>query len=241
MALTPLGPAPLVYAHRGDRSRAADNTLEAFGLAVEAGADGVELDVRQTSDGVLVMSHDPATASDVVVAETSFRSLREAHPEIPTFAETLSAIPGNIYLNVEIKNSPTETGFDPSGDLTRQTIAMITEHDNPERILLSSFDLSTVAAAEGSGLLCGLLVVEQIEAETAIAATYELGVEAIHPPMAMLAPDPSAIVGAMHDAGLSVVVWDANTAHEISAAAEAGCDVIITDDPGLGREVLAQR
>ncbi|MCL1598543.1 MAG: glycerophosphodiester phosphodiesterase, partial [Actinomycetia bacterium] len=57
MNRTPLTPTPLVYAHRGDRSRAPDNTLEAYGLAVEAGADGIELDVRRTADGVLIMSH----------------------------------------------------------------------------------------------------------------------------------------------------------------------------------------
>ena len=59
MERTPLTPAPLVYAHRGDRSRAPDNTLMAFDVAVEAKADGIELDVRRTSDGVLVITHDP--------------------------------------------------------------------------------------------------------------------------------------------------------------------------------------
>ena len=57
--VSPLTPRPLIYAHRGDRTRAADNTIEAFDLAVEAGADGIELDVRRTIDGVLVVSHDP--------------------------------------------------------------------------------------------------------------------------------------------------------------------------------------
>lgn len=241
MAKQPLGPGPLVYAHRGDRTRAADNTLEAFALAVEAGADGIELDVRRTVDGVLVMSHDPVLEDDLVIAEATLADLRSSHPDVPTFIETLDAVPPRVFLNVEIKNASFEAGFDPSGDLTRQTIGTIREHDDPQRILMSSFDIGTVAAAEGSGLLCGLLVVDGVGVETAIESAFNLGVEAVHPPMPMLAEAPDDIVAMMHDAGLAVVVWNANTADEIEAVARAGCDVIITDDPSLGRQIVDQR
>jgi len=54
------GHAPAVVAHRGARAAAPENTLAAFRLAAELGADGVELDVRRTGDGLLAVHHDAA-------------------------------------------------------------------------------------------------------------------------------------------------------------------------------------
>jgi len=92
MSRNPLGPAPLVYAHRGDRSRAPDNTLEAYLLAVEAGADGIELDVRRTRDGELIMSHDDRYPGFPPFVEMTLAEVRDALPQVPTFIETLAAV-----------------------------------------------------------------------------------------------------------------------------------------------------
>lgn len=53
-----LSDAPLVIAHRGASSVAPENTLPAFELALEAGADGIELDLKLTLDGIVVVHHD---------------------------------------------------------------------------------------------------------------------------------------------------------------------------------------
>ena len=49
---------PLVWAHRGASGYAPENTIESFGMAIEQGADGIELDVQLTKDDVLVVIHD---------------------------------------------------------------------------------------------------------------------------------------------------------------------------------------
>src|SRR6478736_4409350 len=62
---------PLVLAHRGARRVAPENTLDAFALAIAMGADGVELDVRRTADGALVLHHDPAVLGGDLIAATT--------------------------------------------------------------------------------------------------------------------------------------------------------------------------
>lgn len=230
---------PLIYAHRGDRSRAADNTLEAFALAVEAGADGIECDVRRTADGVLIMSHDPTHGDLPPLSELSFAELRDAAPEVPTLAETLESVPSRVQLNVEIKNVPSQPDFDPTRSIVTETLDLIVSADDPGRILLSSFDPDSVRTAGRYGqLVRGLLIAGGVPMDTAIGMARDLGVEALHPPMTSITGDPDGIVASIHTAGLAVVVWNANTASEIEAAKHAGVDVIITDDPGLGRSIV---
>lgn len=244
MHRTPLGPpsgstSPLIYAHRGDRSRAADNTLEAFALAVEAGADGIECDVRRTADGVLIMSHDPTHGDLPPLCDLAFTDLRDAAPEVPTLAETLESVPSRVYLNVEIKNVPIQPDFDPTRSIVTEALDLIASADDPGRIILSSFDPESVRAAGGHGRpVRGLLIAGGMPIPTAIGMAQDLGIEALHPPMSSIALDPGGIVDSIHAAGLAVVVWNANTASEIEVASEAGVDVIITDDPGLGRSIL---
>lgn len=247
MHRSPLGPpsggkAPLIYAHRGDRSRAADNTLEAFALSVEAGADGIECDVRRTADGVLIMSHDPTHGDLPPLCDLTFAELRDAAPEVPTLAETLEGVPSRVYLNVEIKNVPNQPDFDPTRSIVTEALDLIASTNDPGRVVLSSFDPDSVRAAGGHGrLVRGLLIAGGVPMDTAISMARDLGVEALHPPMSSIAADPGAIVDLIHAAGLAVVVWNANTASEIEAAAAAGVDVIITDDPGLGRSIVGSR
>ena len=82
---------PLVLAHRGARRRAPENTLEAYAVARDLGADGVELDVRRTRDGALVLHHDPGPAEGPVLATLDHAEVRERFPTIPTLAEALGA------------------------------------------------------------------------------------------------------------------------------------------------------
>ena len=240
MGRNPLGPAPLIYAHRGDRSRAPDNTLEAFALAEEAGSDGIELDVRATRDQVLILNHDPSVPGLPPISTMDFADLRAAAPQVPTLVEMLAAVPGNVFLNVEIKNHPFELNYDPSGALARATVEAIVEHDDPARILFSSFDPGTVGHCidTGEDAAYGLLIDTVLPIEDGIALALDLGVGALHPAYPQLAERPDDTVALIHDAGLAVVVWNANTEAEVATSAASGCDVIITDDPTMARRVV---
>ncbi len=240
MDRTPLGPPPLIYAHRGDRSRAADNTLEAYRLAVEVGADGIELDVRRTADGVLVMSHDERVFGHPPIADLTFDELRQRTPLLPSLAETLAAVPRHIFLNVEIKNQPDEAGYDETRNIVEESLAAIDERDDLSRILFSSFDPESVERAEsfGTDVLCGQLITGQVPVEAGIRVATELNVDALHPPMEAFLQSPTRTVHQIHDAGLAAVVWNANTPEDVQSVASAGIDVIITDDPGMARRAL---
>ena len=105
---------PLILGHRGAPMEAAENTLASFQRALAEGADGVELDVRRTADGVLVVFHDDVLTSGESLAEHSFDELREIttahglafHPLEEVFRE----LGGKGFLNIELKELETAAG-----------------------------------------------------------------------------------------------------------------------------------
>jgi glycerophosphoryl diester phosphodiesterase len=117
---------PLVLAHRGASWDAPENTLRAFELAVEQGADYVEFDVRLARDGRLVVCHD--------------RPPHPCPPEVPTFVETLGALHGRVGLAVEIKDE----------DAAGRTLDVLQEHDvEPPELILLSFHPRILETARG--------------------------------------------------------------------------------------------
>jgi glycerophosphoryl diester phosphodiesterase len=240
---SPLGPGPLVYAHRGDRSRAADNTLEAYSLAIEAGTDGVELDVRRTRDGVLVVSHDDRAPDLEPFASLNFDVVRELAPRVPTLREAMDAIPRHVFVNVELKNFPYDAGFDEERTIVDDTLNALREYDEPQRILMSSFDPISMQRVKAIGpeFVGSLLVLKTMPLGPGLNTAKELNMNAVNPHYSHLGRTANEVMEEIRAAGLSAVVWGVDTAEEISLMAGAGVDAIITDDPGLARAVLAQR
>ena len=113
--------APLVFAHRGFSSEAPENTMAAFRLAWESGADGVECDVHLTADGEVVCMHDYDTGrvsnrkltiagSDWAALEGlevgAWKSPRWNGEPIPRLGELLAAKPADSILVIEVKCGP---------------------------------------------------------------------------------------------------------------------------------------
>lgn len=242
MPRTPLSPAPLVYAHRGDRSRGRDNTLEAYRLAVEAGTDGIEMDVRRTADGVLVMSHDDRPPGFPPIVEMTFADIRDQIPSLPTFIETLASVPGHVWLNVEIKNFPGEADFEETRETVSRVIDTIVAHDTLDRILLSSFDPVTMqhAAEINPDMLRGQLIRLPVGLDVGIAAALSQGAQAVNPELAHFSLDPIAAVSSIHEAGLKAIVWRVDSAADIAMLFNAGADGVITDNPARARSVIDQ-
>ena len=105
-----------IFAHRGACGYEPENTMEAFALAMEQGADGIELDVQLTKDGKLVIFHDETIdrmchgtgwVKDFTLEE--LRKYEVCSPEgkkgrIPTLREVLELVkPGNLKVNIELK------------------------------------------------------------------------------------------------------------------------------------------
>ncbi len=104
----------LIVGHRGWSSRFPDNTLAGF-LAASAIADAIELDIRRSGDGKLVLSHDP-TIGGLVVSETAWSVLAETDlgdgHKPALLDEALAALP-DTPVQLEVKNFPYQPGFEP--------------------------------------------------------------------------------------------------------------------------------
>lgn len=102
---------PWVIAHRGHSAAAAENSVQALERAIAAHADAVEADVRISSDGIAVVSHDARltrlTGDDAAVADLSAEELdsraRRAGAEIPRLATLMRAARGHIPLMLDVK------------------------------------------------------------------------------------------------------------------------------------------
>ena len=231
---------PLVYGHRGARARAPENTLAAFDLAVREGADGIELDVRMTADGELVILHDGHLAlggqPPLDVARLSSSQVRAAGRRhglaIPTLDEALAwhrAVGKltNVELKADVPNWPW---------MARRAAERIRFH-GAAGILISSFHPGVVRAMtlllpEAPAAL--LLEAGRIDSVEHFLGGYRwLGAVGVHPERRLLTP---AYFRALQRRGALVNTWTVNDPAEAVRLAELGVDGIVTDRP---LEILA--
>jgi len=229
-----------VYAHRGDSAHAPDNSIEAFTLAVEAGADGIELDVRRTADGHLIIAHDAVHPTLGPLASCTLDEIRATDDRIPTFREGLSAIPPSRFVNVEIKPQPRESGSQPGRTIVDATISEIEAYDDPSRILVSSFDPRMVGRSRkiAPALATGLLVSDRVLLGVATRWAQHAGHRTLHLPPSHLGQDPGRVVAETEERGLGIVAWTIDDPAEIEKLCRAGVIAIITNDPAVGRAVV---
>jgi glycerophosphoryl diester phosphodiesterase len=213
-----------VYAHRGCTVGYAENTLEAFAEAKRLGADGVELDVRLTADGALAVHHDPVIEGLGPVADLTVSDL-PAH--VPLLADALAVCDG-LVVDVEIKNDPAQPGHDPGESVAALTAAAIAEAGWTERVIVSSFQASTLRAAQVADgrLRLGALWSVFADADAALDLAVEEGWHAVHPFVTAISP---GLVERAHGAGLAVNVWTVNSPQDLAALVELGVDGVITD------------
>ncbi len=250
----PLVPAPrrpgrpLVLGHRGASAEAPENTLAAFRLAMEQGADGVELDVWRCGTGEVVVIHDEDTArtcgEGLPVPGTPLPRLRAldagrwkgarwAGERIPLLAEVLEALPGAV-VNVELKSRPGQ------GDaaLAQAVAGLVREARAEARVLVSSFDFALVAAFRRAapGVATGLLFEASWHRWLRVPwATWRLQPSALHPDRRLCTPGRLAgwVAGPR-----AVNVWTVDEPAEVRRLAQAGAAALICNAPGAARAVL---
>lgn len=231
-------PSVLVIAHRGASADHRENTIEAFHGAREQGADWVELDVRRSADGALVVHHDPVYADGRTVA----RVAADDRPDhVPLLAEALDACAG-MGVNVEIKNSPGDLGDgvdrDPVvAEAVVELIAARAGAAGEQPVLVTSFDEPTLAQVRAARrrLDTGLLTFDLHADPAAVERAASAGDLAVHPWDPFVDEDFMRRCGQL---GLRVNTWTVDDPERMARLVELGVHGIITNVPAVAREVL---
>ena len=201
-----------------------ENTLDAFAEARRLGADGVELDVRLTADGALAVHHDADVPGLGPICELGVSDLPAS---VPLLADALASCDGMV-VNVEIKNAPQDPGWDPGEAVAALAAEAIEESGWTERVIVSSFQPSTLRAVQAADgrLVLGALWGWTVEPVGAVAETVAAGFGAVHPFVSSVTP---ALVDQVHEASLSLNVWTVNSPDDLRAMVDLGVDAVITD------------
>ena len=235
---------PLVLAHRGASARARENTLAAFSLAADLGADWVELDVRTTADGALVLHHDPELPDGRVVAEVPVGELPH---DVPTLAAALDLCDeAGLGVNVELKALPGEADQATAPTLADEAAALLLARtegwdvaDLDARLLVTCFDprtLDRLRHRAGDRLPTGLLSLVGPDHAAAVALALGGGHRALNP---WDAHTTAALVADARAAGLQVNVWTVDDPARHVELAGWGVTGLITNEPDVARQALA--
>ena len=219
---------PIVIGHRGWPARFPDNTLAGL-IAASAVADAVETDVRRSSDGKLILSHDPLLGG-LSVPNTPWSTLCELdlggghHPAL--LDEALAAMPG-VPAQLEVKNHPADPGFEPDHRLALE----VAERARPCDIV-TCFNPDTIAAVRRvfPDVVTGWAVTPAIAIDEAVKHCLDAGHRA-------LVPDHRGIDGPVGDE-VDVYPWTVNDVARARELVEYGVRGIITDDPGMIDETI---
>jgi glycerophosphoryl diester phosphodiesterase len=240
----------VVLGHRGAKAYAPMNTIPSFLLAIEQGADGVELDVWLSRDGHLVVIHDDTvdgttdgqgSVQDMTLAELkaldagAWFNPRFAGTRIPTLDEVFNALPDDVLINIEIKkadNTSTETD-----GVERATAECIRQHNAQERVIVSSFSLNALERFDAvvpelpGGLAYLYLIPEQLQ--DVVSAAFEVAF--LHPYHEIVTQE---LLDRHSDFAVATNVWTVNDPARMRALIELGVNGIITDMPDVAREVV---
>lgn len=241
-----------IWAHRGASAYAPENSLESFALAIEMGAQGIELDIYETSDGRLVIHHDNnikrMSGVDAKISETDFATLRSYNfageygekydfVKIPEFCEVLELFkPTDMTINVEMKEG--------SDNYIRAITSLVREYGMEEQVIYSSFDHFK------------LKKIKEINPRAYVGALYSFnmacpweyakaaGFDALHPSYDQIYKFKQEFgidyIAEAHALGIEVNPWTANKPVIIANLVEWGSDHIITDVPDIALEKVRE-
>lgn len=239
---------PIIFGHRGACAHAPENTVASFKLAVEQGADFVELDAKLSLDGQVMVIHDQTverTTNGVgKVNQLTRAQLKEmdagskfdimyAGEKIPTLDEVFKAVGKDIFVNVELTNYSSQTD-----ELIPKVAEVVKANQMENRVIFSSFlpgnlkRIHSLIPQAPVAILClaGF-------AGSFSRSFFCLGVspKVVHP---YLTDATTAMVKREHKRGRRVHVWTVNEESDFRHLIEIGVDGIFTDDPQKARTIL---
>lgn len=237
---------PLVLAHRGASAYAPENTLAAFNLAFELGADGIELDVSLTRDGIPVVIHDDTvdrttnghgavnqfTLAELQQLDASNRMEKYRGEKIPTLEEVLRAVGKRGLINIEIKSTGLKT------DGVEGAVLAAIENTGAPRVLISSFNPLALRRMFllDPRLPRGLLYAPRLPIFLRRAWLRPLvRPTALHPHFSMVTRE---FVAWAHQRGYQVNTWTVDEPDVARRLIEWGVDGIITNKPDVLRKIV---
>ncbi|WP_185971058.1 glycerophosphodiester phosphodiesterase family protein [Alkalicoccobacillus porphyridii] len=233
-----------IFAHRGFSEKYPENTMTAFEYAAAAGADGIELDVQLTKDGVPVIIHDrhvnrvtsgKGRVNSFTVKEIQALQMKEDKNErIPTFEEYLDWSKNHsLLLNLELKTELTDRSF-----IKELILPLLEKYEVEERTIISSFDHKALMVAkqqkphiEAAALVHQAMVKPE-------AYLNLLGVEGIHFESSTLLMHEAQ---QLQERGVAIRPYTVNTRDKMMQFFTWGCEGIFTDYPDLALELRDQR
>jgi len=227
----------LKIAHRGYSERYPENTLLAFEEAIRSGADMIELDVRLSRDGHIVVIHDDridrtsdgsGRVADMTLAELKRHSFNNGMDRfgfigIPTLEEALDLAGDRVALNIEIKKRP-----DHQGAIEERLCALLRERGAFDRVIVSSFDVDVLRCIERiAPAMMTALIYDRVWfpfSETIRA----LGVYSLHPSMKVVNADRLKWA---KSCGLMVYPWVAKDRRTVEKCRASGfIDGVMVND-----------
>ncbi len=239
---------PLVFAHRGAKRVAPENTLPAFEAAIRLGADGIELDVQYSSDGKLVVFHDlnldKTSNGKGRLTSHTFDDLRKLDAgsyfgpqfqgtRIPTLDEVLDLVKGKLLVNIELKS------LDISGAMLGvDTVKAVRAHGMVNDVVISSFNPFALRRSKQAGpeIEHALLLATDTSPWTRWGVTLQYSkAEGLHPETGMV---DARYMAAAQRRKMPVRVWTVNEAEDMRRLAGLGVDAVISDIPDVALAVL---
>ncbi|MBB3209470.1 glycerophosphoryl diester phosphodiesterase [Rhodopirellula rubra] len=232
-----------VMAHRGASAVAPENTMAAFERAIEDGADWIELDVQETSDGEVVVLHDSdfmklggnplkiwdATIDDLSDIDIGSRIATEfASERTPLLSDVLRACKGRIGVNIELKY------YGHDQDLEQRVVDVVEAEGMVSDVLAMSLKRDGVRKLKSlrPDWKVGLLM----SVSAGDLRKIDVDFLAVNAGFAS-----RSFIASAHASGMDVYVWTVNDPVTMSTMIGRGVDGLLTDRPALARKVLKQR
>ncbi len=233
-----------IFAHRGASAIAPENTMAAFRSAITEGADGIELDVQRTRDGVIVVCHDETvdrTSNGTgFIRDLTLDELRTldfsagidhqdklwfgSSEPIPTLEEVLDLLkPTTLKLNIELKNS--EIRYE---GMEIEVDAMVMASGMADRVLYSSFNHeSMLLLAEEGSVIPRALLYHGLVMEPWLRAK-RFGADGIHPFVHL--PFLDRVTARSRREGIAVRPWTVDSDPNLTHCFKIGVDAVITNE-----------
>lgn len=231
-----------IFAHRGASGYAPENTIPAFELAHEQGADGIELDVQLAKDGEVVVIHDEtidrvSTGKGFVrdytlreLRQFSFHNSMEAYAsgvEIPTLAEALRLVkPWGMRVNIELK-----TGVFWYPGLEEKTAKIVRDAEMEGQVIYSSFNHYSIREIQKAAPGAETAYLFNDVALDMPGYARRNGVDGLHPALSHM--QMPGFLEEYQRCGLALRVWTVNREEDLKMLFAAGVTAVITNLPDV--------